>query len=744
MKIFKKVVLIHLLMLLIQVCTTQTSQAPNKSTFKSFDVNYASAGVDVSKEGNVQFQNGTNIKVPVNAFVDASGKTVKGKVDIEYRELKNASEIVASGIPTNYSNSKKQQFETEGVIEVRAKSNGKDVYLAKNKDLEIKLPKNIKAGQNLYHLEESGEQSSYLKTPFITQAYAQNATDSRKWVLVYEGSKAQISNDNVPKDSSDASQKPQENKNLDGTFSLKLNLQASPELAKYKDTHWMYAGKGSKNDPTSEENKWVLNETWDALELVQNLFAPNVVLKGHTKAVATAVFSPDGSYLITASSDYTAKIWSVTGRLITTLKGHKDFIRTAVFSKNNQYIVTASGDGTAKIWTKDGSLVRTLEGKKNVGIYAANFSPDGSKVVAGLEDGTTKIWTLEGQLLKTLEGHKKAVYSVEFSPNGKYILTASADKTAKVWTLDGKMVRDLTKHRKAIFSARFSSDGAKIVTASADKTARIWSLEGKQLHRLRHRKAVYAATFSPNNQYILTASEDNTAKLWDINGNKISTLRSQNSPFSYAVFSPNGRYILTASKDNTAKLWTKPELVPNTPYELELSNSQKVFRTTIKLLANENKELASNNEKDDEKEPVKSQEKEVGTGKIVNERTIKVSKIGYYSFARPIVDKNSVQIKANFQLDGKKLNNVTVYLISGKDSKEVAKLNRQDWKSFRFTPGNNNRILAVLPDDRVAVFSKKDFQKMPIEEVKKNKAFTFILRKKSKMKSVKALNEILQ
>ena len=743
MKILKKVVFIHLLMLLIQVCTTQNSQAPNKSTFKSFDVNYASAGVDVSKEENVQFQNGTNIKVPANAFVDASGKTVKGKVEIEYRELKSASEIVASGIPTNYANSNKQQFETGGVVEVRAKSNGEAIYLAKNKKLEINLPKKIKAGQNLYHLENNGEQSSYLQSPLMSQAYAQTTADSRKWVLVYEGNQAQVdTSGDSPQDSSNTEPKTPLNNGSDGTFTLKLNLQTAPELAKYKDTRWVFAGKKSENDPTNDKNQWVLNETWDALELVQNLFAPNVVLKGHTKSVATAVFSPDGSYLITASSDYTAKIWSVTGRLMTTLKGHKDFIRTAVFSKNNQYIVTASGDGTAKIWAKDGSLIRTLEGNKNIGVYAANFSPDGSKIVTGLEDGTTKIWSLEGDLVKALKGHKQAVYSVEFSPNGKYILTASADKTAKVWTLDGKIVRDLKKHRKAIFSARFSSDGNKIVTASADKTARIWSIAGDQLHRLKHRKAVYAATFSPNNQYILTASEDNTAKLWDINGNKISTLRSQSSPFSYAVFSPNGRYILTASKDNTAKLWTKPELVPNTPYELELSNGQKVFRTTIKLLPNEKPELANNNEPDNETEPKEKPIK--GTGQIINNRTITVSKFGYYSFARPIKGKNNLQIKARFQLENKKLNNVTVYLISGQQSKEVAKLSRQDWNAFRFTPGNYNRILAVLPDDHVAVFSKEDFQKIPLDKVKKEKAYTFILKKKSKVGSVKALQEILQ
>lgn len=734
MNTLKKVVLVNILMLFIQVCTTQNTQAPSKATFKSFDVNYASAGVDVSKEENIKFKNGTNIKVPVNAFVDASGSTVKGKVNIEYRELKNASEIVASGIPTNYANNRKQQFETDGVVEVRAKSNGKRVYLAENKSIEIKLPKNISANQNLYHLEEKGsESSSLLYSPFISQAYAQVGSDARRWVLIHEGKKAL-----QPITKADTTQSSSKTKEAQaGQFRLKLNLQSSPELAKYKNTIWAFAGKKKENDPTTERNKWVLGETWDRMELVQNLFAPNVVLRGHSKAVATAVFSPDGSYLITASSDETAKIWSVTGRLITTLKGHKDFIRTAVFSRDTKYIVTASGDNTAKIWTKDGQLVKTLIGHSN-SVYSASFSPDGQRVVTGSEDGTAKVWSLDGKLLKTLKGHKKAVYSTEFSPNGKYILTASADKTAKVWTLDGQIVRNLKRHQKAIFSARFSPNGSKIVTASADKTARIWSFEGKQLHKLKgHRKTVYAATFSPNGQFILTASEDNTAKLWGVEGAKISTLRSQNSPFSYAVFSPNGRYILTASKDNTAKLWTKPELANNTPYHLELSNKQKIFQTTIKIVPYQEEVAQTKDNEENDKTPASSHV-------LVDTRTIKVSKFGYYSFARPVYEKNSLKIKVNFQIDNKNLNNTTIYLISGKDSKEVTKFNKSDWGSFRFTPDNYNRILAILPDDNVAVFSREDFEKMPLTEIKKNQRYTFVLRRKPRLKSIDALYKLLQ
>lgn len=740
MKIFKKVVLVNMLMLLIQVCTTQSSQAPSKATFKSFDVGYNSAGVDVSKEENIKFKNGTNIKVPANAFVDAGGAQVKGEVEIEYRELKNASEIVASGIPTNYANNKKQQFETDGVIEVRAKSNGKQVYLAKNKTIEVQLPKQVNTGQNLYHLEEAGNKSSsLLHSPFMSQAYAQS-TDNRRWVLVHQGVATVKARPVTPRDTSKAAAAQTGNQVNGKGFKLKLNLKASPELAKYKNTRWAFAGKNTSQDPTTEANKWVLNETWDRMELVQALFAPNVVLKGHSKAVATAVFSPNGRYLVTASSDQTARVWSVTGRLIATLRGHKDFIRTAVFSKDNQYIVTASGDNTAKIWTKNGQLLRTLTGHKN-SVYSASFSPNGQKVITGSEDGTAKIWSFSGKLIKTLKGHRKAVYSTVFSPNGKYVLTGSEDKTAKLWTLDGKMIRDLKHHRRAIFSARFSPDGSKILTASADRTARIWSYEGTQLHRLKgHRKAVYAATFSPNGQYILTASEDNSAKLWDINGKKISTLKSDNSPFSYAVFSPNGRYILTASKDNTAKLWTKPDLVDNTAYQLELSNQQKVFQTSIKILPTE--ETASVGGDNATTKPAITLSSNQGV--VITGRTIKVTKCGYYSFARPVGNKNSLTIKASFKVAGKTLNNATIYLVSGKRSKVVTKFGKYDWRAFKFNPYERNQVLAILPNDQVAVFSRKDFRKVPMNQVRKDKKYTFVMRKKSKVKSLMVLRRLLQ
>jgi WD40 repeat protein len=75
------------------------------------------------------------------------------------------------------------------------------------------------------------------------------------------------------------------------------------------------------------------------------------VLRGHEAEVNSAVFSPAGSRIVTASWDRTARIWdAASGREIAVLRGHKDTVYSAAFSPDGSRIVTASSDGTARIW----------------------------------------------------------------------------------------------------------------------------------------------------------------------------------------------------------------------------------------------------------------------------------------------------------------------------------------------------------------------------------------------------------
>jgi WD40 repeat protein len=57
------------------------------------------------------------------------------------------------------------------------------------------------------------------------------------------------------------------------------------------------------------------------------------VFTGQSEPVYSVVFSPDGKYVLTGSTDNTAKLWNTaTGQVLHTFSGHSNSVRNAVFS----------------------------------------------------------------------------------------------------------------------------------------------------------------------------------------------------------------------------------------------------------------------------------------------------------------------------------------------------------------------------------------------------------------------------
>jgi WD40 repeat protein/TPR repeat protein len=285
------------------------------------------------------------------------------------------------------------------------------------------------------------------------------------------------------------------------------------------------------------------------------------VLSGHGDVVRSAAYSPDGTRIVTASEDKTARIWdSRTGMQLTQLSGHTDHIASAAYSPDGTRIVTASDDKTVRIWdARTGMQIAALSGHEGA-VECAAYSPDGTRIVTASEDKTARIWDARtGAQLAVLSGHGDSVRSAAYSPDGTRVVTASWDKTVRIWEArTGAQLAVLSGHDGVVWSAAYSPDGKRIVTSSLDKTARVWdALTGVQLIVLSgHANRVRSAAFSPDGTRIVTASEDKTTRIWDARtGVKIAVLSGHGSVVASAAYSPDGMRIVTASWDKTARIW---------------------------------------------------------------------------------------------------------------------------------------------------------------------------------------------
>ncbi len=285
------------------------------------------------------------------------------------------------------------------------------------------------------------------------------------------------------------------------------------------------------------------------------------ILTGHSAGIRWASYSPDGRHIVTASEDNTARIWDAqSGQMLLVLRGHTAELRSAAYSPNGQLIVTASADRTTRIWdAATGHELRKLEAHL-LGVLSAVYSADGTRILTASLDQTARIWDAEsGKVLMILEGHANAIRSAAFSPDGKFIVTASYDNTVRLCSAEtGKSVFALEGHSSELRTAVYSPDGRHILTASLDQTARIWDAEtGRLLTSLEgHTSGVRSAAYSSDGKYIVTASYDHTVRIWDIHrGRVLLPMDGHTNPVRSALYSPDGLSIVTASLDHTARVW---------------------------------------------------------------------------------------------------------------------------------------------------------------------------------------------
>ncbi|KAJ3695720.1 hypothetical protein LUZ60_001097 [Juncus effusus] len=327
-------------------------------------------------------------------------------------------------------------------------------------------------------------------------------------------------------------------------------------------------------------------------------------IAGHTEAVLSVSFSPDGKYLASGSGDTTVRFWDLnTQTPLFTCNGHKNWVLTIAWSPDGKYLVSGSMSGELIVWDPQTGkpLGGPLTGHKKwitgVSWEPVHLAAPCRRFVSASKDGDARIWDVAlKRSAIILSGHTLAITCVKWGGDG-HIYTGSQDCTIKVWeTAQGKLIRELRGHGHWVNSLALSTEyvlrtgafdhagknsftspeemkqkaleryekmrgGApeRLVSGSDDFTMILWEPERSKQPKERltgHQQLVNHVYFSPDGQWIASGSFDKSVKLWNgITGKFIASFRGHVGPVYQISWSADSRLLLSGSKDSTLKVW---------------------------------------------------------------------------------------------------------------------------------------------------------------------------------------------
>lgn len=291
-------------------------------------------------------------------------------------------------------------------------------------------------------------------------------------------------------------------------------------------------------------------------------------LEGHTAAAVDAVYSPDGSQILTASMDRTAKLWdAATGILLDSLQ-HEHQVTHVAFNADGSRALTAADDDGVRLWeTKNGGLLTTQAGTKK--IQGIRFNRKGRAVIAEHSDHSIAVWdAAKDSLWEWGIGAIDSLSEVGFSADGEHIITIGADKAMWQWDLLEKKPREplLLDHDPQPFIATaISPAGHRLIAAYPDRL-KLWALpQGRLLAELPDKLELGAARpkliFSPDGTRFLAYSASGAVRIFTEDGKLLHTLLVPE--LRHASFSADGALIATVAEGKPVQIWDVQSGLPH-------------------------------------------------------------------------------------------------------------------------------------------------------------------------------------
>ena len=182
---------------------------------------------------------------------------------------------------------------------------------------------------------------------------------------------------------------------------------------------------------------------------------------------------------------------------------------SALFLPNGSALISGSSDGFIEIWDthKWGKLITSapyeyqqkddfMYHDNSSSVLALALSNSGDILASGSSDGALCIWNIsDGKCLRMFkEAHGKAISCIGLSRDGSHVLTGSHDTYVREFGLRAsRMLKEFQGHESYVNTCSYIYDSADVtthrvwvVTSSADATVRIWDGKTSELKRVIH------------------------------------------------------------------------------------------------------------------------------------------------------------------------------------------------------------------------------------------------------------------
>lgn len=196
----------------------------------------------------------------------------------------------------------------------------------------------------------------------------------------------------------------------------------------------------------------------------------------HNHLANQCSFSHGGTMLVSAGSDYSARIWDIpTMQLKAALVGHADDVDMAVFSPDDQFVATCALDRTIKIFDLGGRCLKTMSGHTG-NVLSVVWRSDGKSLISSSVDGTVREWdVLTGtQTHCTHEGARTDTFAT--TRDGGIF---SGDDRGRIAIMFGEEPRYVDAHKAGIKKLLLNKAENLLVTISYDRSIVIWRISNQ-------------------------------------------------------------------------------------------------------------------------------------------------------------------------------------------------------------------------------------------------------------------------